>query len=321
MAHYLEAQYRHDPPRRQGAGGGRHPRALGHSDRAGRGQGRAEARPAQRHHHARRRRLRESRAGLRFSHSLVRASRAPLDAEPCRRADRDHRGLPPARPAGGRSRTPRSTWSSTAPISGASARVRRAASRAGDPHFGPNMVFACRQLFPRKGIRFLIEAAALLKPRFPDLKVVVAGDGFERPELIPLAESLGVGQDVTFLGWVPNTRIAALLSRRGGVRHSVAGGGVRHSRRRGDGLRDAGGGERRGRTARGGRAWRDGSRRPPRRFRRARGSHRLAARGPGSTARPWGVPAAQRALRLFDWDRTAEQFEQIYATAASRTGR
>ena len=56
-----------------------------------------------------------------------------------------------------------------------------------------NMIFACRQLFPRKGIRFLIEAAAQLKPRFPDLKVVVAGDGFERPELIKLAERLGIG--------------------------------------------------------------------------------------------------------------------------------
>ena len=67
------------------------------------------------------------------------------------------------------------------------------------------MIFACRQLFPRKGIRFLIEAAAKLKPRFPDLQVVVAGDGFERPELIKLAESLGVAKDVTFLGWVPNT--------------------------------------------------------------------------------------------------------------------
>src|SRR3954452_4518664 len=48
-----------------------------------------------------------------------------------------------------------------------------------DPRFGPHMIFACRQLFPRKGIRFLIEAAAKLRPRFPDLKLVLAGDGFE----------------------------------------------------------------------------------------------------------------------------------------------
>src|SRR5215210_7940631 len=79
------------------------------------------------------------------------------------------------------------------------------AGTAVNPRFGPTMIFACRQLFPRKGIRFLIEAAAQLKPRFPDLKVVVAGDGFERPELARLAADLGIAQDVTFLGWVPNT--------------------------------------------------------------------------------------------------------------------
>ena len=76
-----------------------------------------------------------------------------------------------------------------------------------DPRFGPHMIFACRQLFPRKGIRFLLEAAAQLKPKFPDLKVVLAGDGFERPELGRLAADLGIGPDVTFLGWVPNTEL------------------------------------------------------------------------------------------------------------------
>src|SRR3954449_12141325 len=76
-----------------------------------------------------------------------------------------------------------------------------------DSRFGPNMVFACRQLFPRKGIRFLLEAAAELKPQFPDLKIVLAGDGFERPELVQLAADLGIAQDVTFLGWVPNAEL------------------------------------------------------------------------------------------------------------------
>src|SRR5206468_1955931 len=55
--------------------------------------------------------------------------------------------------------------------------------------------------------RFLIEAAAQLKPRYPDLKVVLAGDGFERPELIQLAENLGIASDVTFLGWVANSEL------------------------------------------------------------------------------------------------------------------
>lgn len=78
---------------------------------------------------------------------------------------------------------------------------------ASDPlrqRFGPHMVFACRQLIPRKGVRFLIQAAAELKPRFPDLKLVLAGDGIERSELERLALDLGIGDDTTFLGWVAN---------------------------------------------------------------------------------------------------------------------
>ena len=67
--------------------------------------GRPAARRAQRHHDARRRRLRESGAGVRLSDPLVCPSGAAMDPAPRRRADRDHRGLPaaracePARPA------------------------------------------------------------------------------------------------------------------------------------------------------------------------------------------------------------------------------
>jgi glycosyltransferase involved in cell wall biosynthesis len=34
-----------------------------------------------------------------------------------------------------------------------------------------------------------------------------------------------------------------------------------------------------------------------------------------------GFAGRERALRLFDWDRTAEQLEQIYAEVTPRTGR
>jgi glycosyltransferase involved in cell wall biosynthesis len=189
-----------------------------------------------------------------------------------------------------------------------------------DLQFGPNMIFACRQLFPRKGIRFLLEAAAQLKPKFPDLKVVLAGDGFERPELARLAGDLGIGSDVTFLGWVPNAdlppyyraaavsvipsleegfgipaaeamgcEVAVVASDAGGlpevVEHGVTGLVVR------------------------------------------RGDSGALAQAIGSLLadparrRTMGQAGRQRALRLFDWDRTAEQFEQLYAEVAGRTKR
>ncbi len=88
--------------------------------------------------------------------------------------------------------------------------LRRFSCDSQDSHdldYGERMVFACRQLFPRKGIRFLIQAAARLADKYPDLRVVIAGDGFEKPDLIALAEELGIGQRVEFLGWVANTEL------------------------------------------------------------------------------------------------------------------
>jgi glycosyltransferase involved in cell wall biosynthesis len=77
--------------------------------------------------------------------------------------------------------------------------------------YGPKMVFACRQLFPRKGIRFLIQAIAELRPRHPEIRLVIAGDGFERPQLEALADALHVRDITTFLGWVSNRELPRYL--------------------------------------------------------------------------------------------------------------
>ena len=187
----------------------------------------------------------------------------------------------------------------------------------GDLRFGPHMIFACRQLFPRKGIRFLLEAGARLKPEFPDLKIVLAGDGFERPALAQLAEELGIRDDVTFLGWVPNAElppyyraaavsvipsleegfgipaaeamgceVAVVASDAGGlpevVEHGVTGLVV------------------------------------------PRGDSAALAQAIGSLLsdpqrrQRMGQAGRARALRLFDWDRTAEQFEELYRDVAAR---
>ncbi len=190
----------------------------------------------------------------------------------------------------------------------------------GEPAYGPHMIFACRQLFPRKGIRFLLEAAAQLKPRFPDLKVVLAGDGFERPELARLAETLGMASDVTFLGWVPNTELppyyrAAALS----VIPSLEEGfGIPAAEAMGCEVAvvasDAGG--------------------LPEVVENGvtglvvpRGDSTALAQAIGSLLadpdrrRVMGQAGRARALRLFDWDRSAEQFEQIYREVAARTVR
>jgi glycosyltransferase involved in cell wall biosynthesis len=190
----------------------------------------------------------------------------------------------------------------------------------GDARFGPNMIFACRQLFPRKGIRFLLEAAAALKPQFPDLKIVLAGDGFERPELVRLAAELGIASDVTFLGWVPNAdlpqyyraaavsvipsleegfgipaaeamgcEVAVVASDAGGLPEVVENGVTGLVVPRGDAVALA----------------------------QAIGS--LLA--DPQRRRRMGQAGRARALRLFDWDRSAEQFEVIYREVVSRMSR
>jgi glycosyltransferase involved in cell wall biosynthesis len=190
----------------------------------------------------------------------------------------------------------------------------------GDPRFGPHMVFACRQLFPRKGIRFLLEAGAELKSQFPDLKIVLAGDGFERPELARLAAELGIASDVTFLGWVPNVDLpqyyrAAAVS----VIPSLEEGfGIPAAEAMGCEVAvvasDAGG--------------------LPEVVENGvtgivvpRGDAKALAQAIGSLLadpqrrRVMGQAGRERALRLFDWDRSAQQFEDIYREVASRMSR
>jgi glycosyltransferase involved in cell wall biosynthesis len=190
----------------------------------------------------------------------------------------------------------------------------------GDPRFGPHMIFACRQLFPRKGIRFLLEAGAELKSQFPDLKIVLAGDGFERPELARLAAELGIASEVTFLGWVPNVELpqyyrAAAVS----VIPSLEEGfGIPAAEAMGCEVAvvasDAGG--------------------LPEVVENGvtgivvpRGDAKALAQAIGSLLadpqrrRVMGQAGRERALRLFDWDRSAQQFEEIYREIASRMTR
>jgi glycosyltransferase involved in cell wall biosynthesis len=73
--------------------------------------------------------------------------------------------------------------------------------------YGPHMIFACRQLFPRKGIAILLKAAAIARKEIPDLQVVIAGDGFQREELEQLSRSLSIADISCFLGWVANKNL------------------------------------------------------------------------------------------------------------------
>ncbi|MBP5187788.1 MAG: glycosyltransferase family 4 protein [Fibrobacterales bacterium] len=62
-----------------------------------------------------------------------------------------------------------------------------------------------------KGVLDALESFALVRGRFPGLRLKVAGSGPFRPEAEKRARALGIGGDVDFLGFVPQEEKLALL--------------------------------------------------------------------------------------------------------------
>ena len=67
-------------------------------------------------------------------------------------------------------------------------------------------------LRPQKALHVLIEAAAGLAPEFPSLRVVIAGEGEERPRLEELVAARGLGDVVTLLGFVPPQEVPDVVA-------------------------------------------------------------------------------------------------------------
>ena len=63
------------------------------------------------------------------------------------------------------------------------------------------LIAAAGQLIPRKGHRYLLQAAAELRAEQPGLRVLIFGDGYLRNQLQAQAESLGVADVVTLAGF------------------------------------------------------------------------------------------------------------------------
>lgn len=65
-----------------------------------------------------------------------------------------------------------------------------------------HQLVATARLTEWKGIDGIIQAVALLKDAYPDVKAVIAGDGPEEQQLKKLAKEMGVEQHIEFLGRV-----------------------------------------------------------------------------------------------------------------------
>ncbi|HKY22371.1 MAG TPA: glycosyltransferase family 4 protein [Vicinamibacterales bacterium] len=74
------------------------------------------------------------------------------------------------------------------------------------------LVFAAGRLVAKKGFEYLIDAAAVLTARHPDLRVAIAGEGDLDAPLRARALAAGVGDRIQFLGVVPHHDVPTWLT-------------------------------------------------------------------------------------------------------------
>ncbi|MCW3819180.1 glycosyltransferase family 4 protein [Micromonospora sp. DR5-3] len=79
---------------------------------------------------------------------------------------------------------------------------------AGD---GPLVGYAGRLVY-EKGVQHLVHAVPYLRDRHPGLRVVIAGDGPYREELVDQTRRLHLGETVRFAGFLDTTQLPAVLA-------------------------------------------------------------------------------------------------------------
>lgn len=79
------------------------------------------------------------------------------------------------------------------------------------PRGGPRIVVP-RRLFEKNGVEYLVRSIPAIRDVHPDVEAILVGDGPERARLEALADELGLGDAVRFLGARPNTEMPGILS-------------------------------------------------------------------------------------------------------------
>jgi glycogen(starch) synthase len=67
-------------------------------------------------------------------------------------------------------------------------------------------------MVPEKGFDLVLRAFAQVAPHFPEAVLTMASDGVERENLRRLGETLGLGDRVTFPGWIAEEDMPALIN-------------------------------------------------------------------------------------------------------------
>lgn len=78
--------------------------------------------------------------------------------------------------------------------------------------FAPPQLLCMGRVVPQKGFDLALVAFARLAPRFPGIRLTIAGDGIDKPELEKFAHRLGIEDSVEFRGWVQPVQVPALMN-------------------------------------------------------------------------------------------------------------
>jgi glycosyltransferase involved in cell wall biosynthesis len=65
---------------------------------------------------------------------------------------------------------------------------------------GTPVIGTAGRLAHQKGLEFLVQAAEMLRPRFPDLKILIVGEGSEQAALQEMVDRAGLQENVRLLG-------------------------------------------------------------------------------------------------------------------------
>ncbi len=78
--------------------------------------------------------------------------------------------------------------------------------------FNPPQLLGIGRLFPHKGFDLALEAYSIIHGLFPCVKMVIAGDGPAKPDLMLQANKLGLENHVKFKGWVEPEEVPGLIN-------------------------------------------------------------------------------------------------------------
>jgi glycosyltransferase involved in cell wall biosynthesis len=77
----------------------------------------------------------------------------------------------------------------------------------------PGSILYIGRIDKRKGIEFLIRSMPYVVQQIPDARLLVGGKGSDLEKMKSLVKQLGIGQNVTFLGFVPDDQLNLMYNR------------------------------------------------------------------------------------------------------------